>query len=184
MRCFAFEEANLLLPAISHAAIFITTGSDTTMERHQNTYCLCSIYKVKKWVLQIQWWTLLKFNICRKKSHYFIVEPPNHLVITRCLWCEQCMSRRDWQYPSCLKLPAATAVIMDLHWGLHWGPWFPLCYSHQKSGLILPYPSPTYRKPLNWWMRTLWEMAGVVIPVIFLQMYLPLGWWSRGWTAT
>lgn len=48
MRCFTFEEANLLLPAISHAAIFITTGSDTTMESHQNTYCSCSIYKVKK----------------------------------------------------------------------------------------------------------------------------------------
>lgn len=60
--------------------------------------------------------------------------------------------------------------------GVTVGPLIPPCAAViKKSGLILPYPSPTYWKPLNWWMRTLWGMAGVVMLVIFLQVYLPLG---------
>lgn len=43
---------------------------------------------------------------------------------------------------------------------------------------------PLTRKPFNWWMRTLWEMAGVVMPLISLRIYLPLGWWREGWTTT
>ena len=114
------------------------------------------------------------------KRQHFVLKPQNHLAITR----YRCYGSRDWQYPSRLKLPAAIAVIMGLHRGYGGGLDSPCAIVIKKSGLILPYPSPTYWKPLNWWMRTLWEMAGVVMPVIFLQMYLPLGCRRKGWTAT
>lgn len=115
----------------------------------------------------------------KEKSHRFAHKPRIKLALV-CTACERC----DRRYPSCLRPPAATAVIMGLHRGNSGALDSPCAIVIKKSGLILPYPSPTYWKALNWWMRTLWEMAGVVMPVIFLQMYLPLGGWREGWTTT
>lgn len=154
-------------------------------ERKANWH-ICRIlqgYKQIHFWSYILTWTIPGFDnwqksppLCTQTSKSF---SDNKLPLL-CAICKPC----DQWHPSSLKLPEATGMIIGL-WRGNSGALDSACaIVIKKPGLILPYPSPTYWKPLNWWMRTLWEMAGVVMVVIFLQMYPPLGWWREGWTTT
>lgn len=104
-----------------------------------------------------------KFDL---KIQLFTLNPSKSFSDNKPQLCENHKSN-DQCHPSCHKLPAAVGMIRGTNRANTKAFYFPCGIAIKKAGLILPHPSASYWKPVNWWMRTLQEMAGVVMVVIF-----------------